>query len=254
MANWSTSGSNQGMPNSTILNAISSNIFTAKSAITNNGQLMTKARANQYLYIDTSVAGYASRASNQLIVKSVLSSTIAPVSTDYSSEDCVQACNYGTPVTVYSNNIAVNGTLWSDQQLLTPAPDGFYSINGYCYAQTTPIVACNASTSYSGGTGFASYGITLGSATGTVTLNYDAYNVPDRFRVVWNGVEVINTGFRGNAANNSALNAAGYPSVVGSGSGSVTFSKNSTYPTTAIVYVDAPLSNTAWEFTLSCPV
>ena len=254
MANWSTSGSDQGVPNNTLLNAISSNIFTAKSTIPNDGKLLTKVRANQYIYLDTNATGYASKTSNQIVVKSDLVGTIAPVSADYSSEDCVQACNYGTPVTVYSNNIAVNGTLWSDQQLLTPAADGYYSINGYCYYQTTPVVACNAGTSYPGGTGFASYGISLGTGTGTVTLNYQAYNVPDRFRVVWNGIEVINTGFRGNSANDAALNDAGYPSVVGPGSGSVTFSKNSTYPTTAIVYVDAPLEGTAWDFTLSCPV
>jgi hypothetical protein len=254
MASWSTSGNNQGIPNNTILNAISSNIFTAKSTIPNDGQLLTKTRANQYLYIDTSVAGYASRASNQLIVKSVLSSTIAPVSANYSSVNCFAACNGGSAVTVYSNNLAVNGTLWEDQQLLTPAADGYYSIGGNCYAQTTPVVACNASTSYSGGAGFASYTINLGSGTGTVTLTYQAYNVPDRWRVVWGGVEVINTGFRGSSANNAALNAAGFPSVVGPGNGSTTFSKNASSPTNATVYVDAPLSGTEWVFTLSCPV
>jgi hypothetical protein len=254
MASWSTSGNNQGIPNNTILNAISSNIFTAKSTIPNDGQLLTKTRANQYLYIDTSVAGYASRASNQLIVKSVLSSTIAPVSANYSSVNCFAACNGGSAVTVYSNNLAVNGTLWEDQQLLTPAADGYYSIGGNCYAQTTPVVACNASTSYSGGAGFASYTINLGSGTGTVTLTYNAQNVPDRWRVVWGGIEVINTGFRGDAANNAALNAAGFPSVVGPGSGSTTFSKNASSPTNATVYVDAPLTGTAWSFTLSCPV
>jgi hypothetical protein len=254
MASWSTSGNNQGIPNNTILNAIASNIFTAKSAIPNDGQLLTKARANQYLYIDTSVAGYASRTSNQLIVKDVLSGTIAPVSASYSSVSCLIACNSGTAVTVYSNNLAVNGTLWQDQQLLTPAADGYYSIGGNCYYQTTPVVACNASTSYSGGAGFASYTINLGSGTGTVTLTYNAQNIPDRWRVVWGGVEVINTGFRGDPFHNAALNAAGFPSVVGPGSGSTTFSKNASSPTTATVYVDAPLANTAWSFTLSCPV
>lgn len=254
MALWSTSGNNQGIPNNTLLDAISGNIFTAKSTIPNDGLLLTKARANQYIYLDTSAAGYAAKASNQIVVKTDLVSVISPIAFTYSAVDCATACNYGTAVTAYSNNYSVGGTLWFDQQLLTPAPDGYYAISGNCLYQTTPVVACDVATSYSGGTGFASYAITLGTATGTVTLTYQAYNVPDRWRVVWNGVEVVNTGFRGHPANDPALNAAGYPSVVGPGTGSITFSKGSAYPTDAIVYVDAPLSGTAWDFTLSCPV
>jgi hypothetical protein len=254
MANWSTSGSNQAIPNNTLLDAISGNIFTAKSTIPNDGQALTKARANQYIYLNTSAAGYVGKASNQIVVKSDLVSIISPISFTYSAVDCDTACNNGSAVTAYSNNYTVGGTLWGDQQLLTPAPDGYYSLSGYCYYQTTPVVACDVLTSYTGGTGFASYTVTLGTGTGTVTLNYQAYNVPDRWRVVWNGIEVVNTGFRGQPANNPALNAAGYPSVVGPGSGSITFSKNSSYPTDAIVYIDAPLSGTEWYFTLSCPV
>jgi hypothetical protein len=254
VALWSTSGNDQGIPNNTLLNAISGNIFTAKSTIPNDGQLLTKARANQYIYLDTSDASYAAKAANQIVVKSDLVSVISPIYFTYSAVDCNNACNYGTAVTAYSNNYSVGGTLWADQQLLTPAADGYYAIGGNCLYQTTPVVACNVATSYSGGTGFASYAIALGTGTGTVTLNYEAQNVPDRWRIVWNGGEVVNTGFRGHPANDAALNAAGYPSVVGPGSGSITFSKGNAYPTDAIVYVDAPLSGTAWDFTLSCPV
>jgi hypothetical protein len=136
MASWSTSGNNQGIPNNTALNAISSNIFTAKTTIPNNGQLLTKSRANQYLYIDTSVAGYASKTANQIVVKSNLVGTIAPIAAFYSASSCTEACNSGSSTTVYTNNLALNGTLFSDQQLTTPASVGYYSIGGDCYTQT----------------------------------------------------------------------------------------------------------------------
>lgn len=150
MASWSTSGNNQGIPNDTILNAISSNIFTAKGTIPNNGQLLTKARANQFLYIDTSVAGYAAKSANQIVVKSNLVGTIAPVIANYSSTDCADACNSGSSTTVYSNDFAVNGTLFSDQQLLTPAASGYYSISGDCYYQAPlPVTGLSWSTTVS---------------------------------------------------------------------------------------------------------
>lgn len=150
MASWSTSGNNQGIPNDTILNAISSNIFTAKTQIPNNGQLLTKARANQYLYIDTNIAGYAAKTSNQIVVKSNLVGTITPVSALYSSSNCFTACNSGSSTTVYSNNFAVNGTLFSDQQLLTPAPEGYYAISGDCYYQAPlPVTGMTWSTTVS---------------------------------------------------------------------------------------------------------
>jgi hypothetical protein len=96
-----------------------------------------------------------------------------------------------------------------------------------------PTIPC-ASAVESGGVGGGSYVIELGTDIGTVTLNYEAYSIPDGFTVNWNGVDVIATG-------------------VVSGSGSPTFVKTSAYPTTATVTVEAPDEGTAWEFMLSCP-
>jgi hypothetical protein len=101
--------------------------------------------------------------------------------------------------------------------------------------------------------------VTLGSGTGTVTLNYDAVTVPDKFIVVFDGVEVINTGYRGNAGQQSNLDAAlatyGAPpeTIMGTGAGSDNFVKG-TATTTATVYVYAPMAGTVWDFTLDCPV
>jgi hypothetical protein len=105
----------------------------------------------------------------------------------------------------------------------------------------------------------ASYVITLGNNLGTVTLNYNASSVPDRFVVIYNGVVVIDTGYRGGSTYQSQLNSAlaDYnlpPSpIVGIGAGSASFFKNSSVPT-ATVEVYGPLPGTAWNFTLGCPV
>lgn len=253
MASWSTSGNTQQIPNDTMLNAIGSNLFAQKSTIPQDKRVMTKQRANEYVWINTAHSSYAAKASNQLVAKQDLVSNVGTYTAYYHASSCDQACNIGTATTVYTYDLAIDGTLWGDSNLFTPAADGYYRIGSTCYYQSTPVTPCGSATTYSGGPGFASYTITLGSGTGTVNLSFTAYTIPDRWRVIWNGEEVINTGFRGDSSYNAALNAAGFPSVVGGGSGNASFYKLLSSPTTAIVYIDAPLTNTAWEFTLSCP-
>ena len=122
-----------------------------------------------------------------------------------------------------------------------------------------PTVACGEVRSYSGGEVFPTTEIiTLGTGTGTITLNFNAYGVPDKFQVEFDGVIVINTGYRGDISDQGALNTAlaarGVPqeSIAGIGRGTATFTK-STATTTAIVRVYAPISGTAWNYSLSCP-
>lgn len=120
-------------------------------------------------------------------------------------------------------------------------------------------IACGAGSAYAGGESFPTEEtVILGSDLGNVTLTFDAYGIPDKFIVIFDGVEVINTGYRGDVANQSALDAnltgRGLPTepIVGAGSGTASFNKT-TATTTAIVRVYAPLSGTSWTYTLSCP-
>lgn len=115
-----------------------------------------------------------------------------------------------------------------------------------------PPILCS-STANSGGSGYQIIAVTLGSSFGTVTLNYEAYSVPDRFVVKYGGVVVIDTGYRGITSYNTDLAALNLPPVTGPGLGTATFVKTSTDPT-ATVEVYGPLPGTAWNFTLSCPV
>lgn len=122
------------------------------------------------------------------------------------------------------------------------------------YTVITGTGVCNiAVNGGSGGRGYFEYTIQLGFGTGNVSFTYDAYSVPDQFQVYYNGSLVIDTGFRGDSAYNSQLNALGYPNVSGPGNGSSSFTKPSALPETCLVVVTAPLVGTAWQFLVGCP-
>ena len=119
---------------------------------------------------------------------------------------------------------------------------------------------CGTQYTYSGGADFPTLlNINLGAGTGTVTLNYNALNIPDKFEVWFDGVKVIDTGYRGltfyQQSLNNALTDRGLPiePIVGIGSGSANFSKT-TNTEVALVKVYAPLEDTSWDIRLGCPV
>ena len=93
----------------------------------------------------------------------------------------------------------------------------------------------------------------MSSAAGTSSI-------PSKIVVKYDGVTVIDTGYRGDVsyqgALNSALAALGFPAenIVGAGVGTATFTKSATSPTTAIVEVYSPLDNNVWSTTLNCPI
>jgi len=123
-----------------------------------------------------------------------------------------------------------------------------------------PVVPCNTGTSFSGQEAFPDVQvIELGAATGVVTVTCEAYGVPDKFVVEFDGVEVINTGYRGSVVRqgqlNTALAARGLPpeTITSPGFVVATFNKT-TSTTTATLKVFAPLSGTSWSCTVSCPV
>ena len=119
---------------------------------------------------------------------------------------------------------------------------------------------CGTQYSYTGGEVFPTLlSINVGASTGTVTLNFNAKNRPDKFEVWFDGVKVIDTGYRGSATFQTDLDNVlalrGLPSetIAGTGTGSANFSKT-TNTEVALVKVYAPLSGTSWNLTLACPV
>jgi hypothetical protein len=100
--------------------------------------------------------------------------------------------------------------------------------------------------------------IGMGAGTGYVTLTYDTIEIPDRFVVEMNGLDVIDTGYRGDTNLQTILNAAlasygeSPSAIIAGGSGTATFYKSSS-STLAIVKVWAPIPESKWSFSLSCP-
>lgn len=133
---------------------------------------------------------------------------------------------------------------------------------GYITVNAIPAVSCFSSGSSRSGVapgGFPTqYTITLGSATGSIQLKFNSYNVPDKYIVIYEGNTVINTGYRGASSYQAALNTAllsrGLPSetIITPGHGTATFLKTGS-SSTAIVQTWSPLTGTGWNWTASCP-
>lgn len=115
------------------------------------------------------------------------------------------------------------------------------------------IYQCGSPVSFSGGVGTTSHTVNIGSDMGLVLFTFNAYYVPDRFVVTWDGLDVIDTGYRGSATLNPTLIGLGLPPVSGPGSGTATFFKNKASPSLLTVTVYGPITGTAWSFSVDCP-
>jgi hypothetical protein len=105
---------------------------------------------------------------------------------------------------------------------------------------------------------YTDYPVQLGSGTGTVVLTFNAFTVPDRFQVIYDGVVVINPEGYWRGTNNTTyrnqLNALGfYETIVSPGQGTAQFTKTTATPY-AILRIWSPLAGTAWNAKLACPV
>lgn len=134
--------------------------------------------------------------------------------------------------------------------------------NGFLYGITDSeriekIVECNEVFSALGESGSFEYTLDFGTRTGEAGIDYDAYSAPDKFTLIWNGQEVTSGYVGSNIFDKGLINAGVKQSEINTGNpttgaGKLSIYKNSAYPTTATVKVDAPLS-TQWEIKGICP-
>lgn len=115
------------------------------------------------------------------------------------------------------------------------------------------IQPCDATTT-SGGQGVTTTAHELGRSGPTSFLfEFDAISVPDRFQVYYEGALIYDSGFRGDSGYTDPV--TGDPIVVtGPGAGSATVMVPSGTATSVTVVVTGPISGTAWDYTVNCPV
>jgi len=150
-------------------------------------------------------------------------------------------------------------------------------------------IPCDEAVAFTGNQGIFIFDINIGSELGNVNLNYDAFGVPDRFQIEYDGVIVADSlyvgnsltgnppdlggGFVGNTYNNvpeflwdgtqfvangNTQNLTIQQSDVApfgstAGSGTISFQKVSSAPTVMTVRIFAPLGGTAWTMDTECP-
>lgn len=73
---WAATANNETISFNNLQNGVDTGVLSQKAAIPASNEQITKADANTYVNINTSFAPYAAKASNQLVVKSNLQSTV----------------------------------------------------------------------------------------------------------------------------------------------------------------------------------
>lgn len=116
----------------------------------------------------------------------------------------------------------------------------------------TPILArACGSTIRNSGLGIFTYTMDVRNGMGDSKFRYNTFNIPDRFIVTLDGVDIIDTNFVGDMSYNADLAALGFGPVVAPGFGVIPFVK-STGADFLYVTVFAPLPDTVWEFSIDC--
>lgn len=146
---------------------------------------------------------------------------------------------------------------------LAPAGPVDQSFNAFLYGITDQavnqtVVLCDDNFSPVGQVGNFSFILELGLDIGQTGINYNAYGVPDRFIVDYDGT-IYDTGFVGLSSYDSQLLAAGVAPIDinttpgGNGQGQLLFNKPNPLPTFCEITVEAPLGGTSWNLSGICP-
>jgi len=102
---WAGISSNQCVSCNNLQDAVNNGVFVLKSTIPSSTKQITKSEANTYVYIDTSYAPYAAKASNQLVVKSnLVAITVYQINISCTGTTSGSACSLNTDCIAYSTD------------------------------------------------------------------------------------------------------------------------------------------------------
>lgn len=123
---------------------------------------------------------------------------------------------------------------------------------------TTELIGCDETFAFQGESGTYEFNINFGTEIGECGILYDAYAVPDKFEIEWNG-QVYSSGYVGfNNRDQDLLNLGVPQSEINTGNpstgvGNLIFNKDSEQPTVATIRVTAPFAGTGWNINGVCP-
>lgn len=110
---WAGIASNQTISFNNLQDAVTTGVFTLKNTIPVSTEQITKADADYYVYIDTAYGPYASKASNQLVVKSNLQAASPGCQQIYLYPSNSNACDHFGSLTLFDTDSALSPTrLW----------------------------------------------------------------------------------------------------------------------------------------------
>jgi len=136
---WASIANNQTVSFNNLQDAVNNGVFAPKVSIPVSNEQITKTDANTYVYIDTAYGPYASKASNQLVVKSNLQA-VTYFYLSYSTDGFAAACSAYPTISIYyasyGSTLQNGTTIYTDVGLTNPAPAGYYS-NGISSWQIT---------------------------------------------------------------------------------------------------------------------
>ena len=117
----------------------------------------------------------------------------------------------------FNTNYAIPGNVISS----TFAGDKFSSITNVFNDCATclppvlpPAIPCNGSLSTSGSKGYYEIINSIGTATGNVSVTFNASGIPDRFQIYWNDILVADSLFVGNNLNTDGSARTGYINTI----------------------------------------
>lgn len=136
---WAGIANNQCISFNNLQDAVTTGVFALKNSIPVSTEQITKADADYYVYIDTAYGPYASKASNQLVVKSNLQPPPIVCQQIYLYPANTNPCDHFNTLTLFDTDSAL-------------FPTKLYVLGG---CGTTPVVGGNLW--YSQGAGSDSY-------------------------------------------------------------------------------------------------
>ena len=168
---------------------------------------------------------------------------------EYSESDRATIKSLGTAI-----NVHFNGTDYQGDFVFQNPNDYEYLYLMWDYEDSIGT----GTASFKGIVSSRSIALDLGTDIGLAGVNYQAVDLPVRFRIRWNNTDVIDSGYVGlnSIANYNALIAAGvsasdiklqspYDGTVNNGTGSLLFDKFSSLNDAQVV-VDSPLASSVW--------